>query len=434
MATIPRRPYVVSEAEELAFNLPPQVTIALTQISGAVKKGLLSLCVGAGLAVVKEIMEVEVTELVGPRGKHDPKRAAYRHGEEDRQLTLGGRRVGIQKPRARTKDKKEVELGSYEFFASRDLLDEAALDRMLHGLSSRHYRFGLEPVGVPPLATGKSAISRRFVAGTARKLKEFLERDLRQLDLLVIYLDGIETDDHTIVVALGIDADGHKHPLGLAEGSTENRKVCQRLLNDMIRRGLDPERARLVVFDGGKGLRSAVKDSFGKYALVVRCRAHKRRNVLGHLPEDQRTFIGRKLDRAWAERDADRGLADLRALANQLQSDHPGAAASLREGLEETLTVSRHNLSPGLVKTLKSTNPIESMISVARTVTGNVKRWRNGSIIVRWTAAGILEAEKKFRRINGYRDLQLLHIALAAHQAAVDEEEKKETSKAAIVV
>jgi putative transposase len=166
MATIPRRPFVVTPAEELAFNLPPQVTFALTHISGAVKTGLLSLCVGAGLAVVKEIMEAEVTELVGPRGRHDPNRVAYRHGEEDRQLTLGGRRVEIQKPRARTKDQKEVELGSYEFFAGRDLLNQAALDRMLHGLSSRHYRFGLEPVGMPPLGTGKSAISHRFVAGT----------------------------------------------------------------------------------------------------------------------------------------------------------------------------------------------------------------------------------------------------------------------------
>lgn len=435
MANIPRRPFVVSEVEELAFRLPSQVTIALDQLTGAVKHGLLSLSVGAGLAMVREIMDAEVSELVGLRGKHDAGRMGYRHGDEKRQLTLGGRRVEVRRPRARSKEKTEVELKSYEFFASRDLLDEAALNRMLNGLATRRYRTGLEPVGdLPPLATGKSAISRRFVAGTTRKLKEFLERDLSRLDLMVLYLDGIETAEHTIVVAMGIDAEGRKHPLGLVEGSTENRRVCQQLLNDLVRRGLDPDRARLVVIDGGKGLRSAVKDTFGRYALVARCRAHKRRNVLGHLAEDQRAFIGRKLDRAWAERDADRALSDLRALANQLQADHPGAATSLREGLEETLTVSRLNLSSGLVKTLKSTNPIESMISVARTVTGNVKRWRNGSMILRWTAAGILEAETKFRRINGYRDLQLLHIALQAHQAAIDDEEKQEVSKATAVV
>src|SRR5579859_2066031 len=358
MATIPRRLHVVSPAEEAAINLPERVTIALGELAGAVKQGLLALSVGVGLAVVDEIFDAELTELVGPRGRHDPMRQAYRHGEEPRQLTLGGRRVQVMKPRARTKRGEEVELESYRLFASRDLLTNAALDRVLNGLSTRRYRRGLEPVGdLPALATGKSAISRRFVAGTQRKLKELLSRDLSQLDLLVLFVDGIETDEHTIVVALGIDGKGYKHPLGLVEGSTENRAVCQRLLNHLIRRGLDPERPRLVVIDGGKGIRAAVRASFGKQALIHRCRSHKRRNVLDHLPQDQRTFIGRKLDRAWREADPERALADLRALATQLQSDHPGAAASLREGLEETLTVSRLNLSPSLLRSLKSTNP-----------------------------------------------------------------------------
>ena len=188
------------------------------------------------------------------------------------------------------------------------------------------------------------------------------------------------------------------------------------------------------MIDGGKGLRSTVKDTFGKYALIARCEPTRDAMSSATCPKTSALSSGRKLDRAWAERNADRALSDLRALANQVQANHPGAAASLREGLEETLTVSRLNLSPGLVKTLKSTNPIESMISVARTVTGNVKRWRNGSMILRWTATGILEAEKKFRRINGYRDLQLLHIALQAHHVAVDDEAKKEVSKATAVV
>lgn len=433
METIPRRPVVVSAAEEVAINLPERVTIALGELAGAVKDGLLALSVGAGLAIVKEIMEAEVTELVGPRGKHDPNRVGYRHGDESRQLTLGGRRVEIKKPRARSKDEKELELASYEHFARRDLLTQAALDRMLNGLTTRRYRKGLEEVGdLPPLATGKSAISHRFVVGTARKLVELMSRDLSKLDLLVIFLDGIETDEHTIIVALGIDADGIKHPLGLEEGSTENKAVCQGLLNKLIKRGLDPERPRLYVIDGGKGIRGAVKASFGKHALIQRCRSHKRRNVLDYLPKDQRTFIGRKLDRAWRESDADRALADLRALATQLQADHPGAAGSLREGLEETLTVNQLKLSPGLLRTVKSTNPIESMISVARTVTGNVKRWRDGTMIVRWTAAGILEAEKQFRRINGCRDLQLLHIALEAHRIAVEEQHSK--TRAAVAV
>jgi transposase-like protein len=349
---------------------------------------------------------------VGPRGKHDPERRAYRHGQEDRRLTLGGRRVEVQKPRARSKTGGEVELESFRFFASRDLLTQTALDRMLARLSTRRYRAGLEPVGVEPKATTRSSISRRFVAGTTRKLRELMSRDLSGLDLLAIFIDGIETAEHTIVAALGVDADGGKHPLGLWEGSTENKTVCQGLLNNLVERGLEPERPILAVIDGGKAIRSALKATFGNRVLIARCRQHKRRNVLDHLPEDQRTFIGRKLDKAWKEADAGKAEQELGALVRQLQSDHPGAAASLREGPEETLTVSRLGLSPSLLRTFKSTNPIESMISVARDMTGNVKRWRDGSMILRWTAAGVLEAEKQFRRVNGYRDLQLLRIAL----------------------
>lgn len=414
MATISRPSVIHVAPEQPPIPLPERITIALGALGESAREGLLAFCVGVGLSVVHEIFEEEITELVGPRGKHDAQRRGYRHGQEDRQLTLGGRRVGVKKPRARTKAAEEVELESYRFFASRDLLTQAALDRMLNGLATRRYRAGLEPVGkqVGAKATARSSISRRFVAGTTRKLRELMGRDLRELDLLAIFIDGIETAEHTIVAALGIDADGRKHPLGLWEGSTENKTVCQALLNNLVERGLDPERPLLAVIDGGKAIRAALKATFGERVLIARCRTHKRRNVLDHLPEDQRTFIGRKLDKAWQLTDAEQAEQELRALARQLQADHPGAAASLREGLEETLTVTRLGLSPSLLRTFKSTNPIESMISVARTVTGNVKRWRNGEMILRWTAAGVLEAEKQFRRVNGYRDLQLLRVAL----------------------
>jgi putative transposase len=414
MANIPRPSVIQVAQEEAAIPIPERVTIALAALAETAREGLLAFSVGLGLAVVGEIFEEEVTQLVGPRGKHSQDRQAYRHGQEERQLTLGGRRVTVHKPRARTKAGEEVELESYRLFASRDLLTQAALDRMLAGLSTRRYRTGLEPVGkkVEPKATSRSSISRRFVAGTKRKLAELFGRDLSQLDLLAIFIDGIETADHTIVVALGVDADGHKHPLGLWEGSTENKTVCRALLNNLVERGLDTERPILAVIDGGKAIRAALKAAFGDRVLIGRCRAHKRRNVLDHLPEDQRTFIGRKLDRAWRETDAGKAEQELKALAKQLETDHPGAAASLREGLEETLTVTRLGLSPSLMRTFKSTNPIESMISVARTVTDNVKRWRNGAMILRWTAAGVLEAEKQFRRVNGHRDLQLLRFAL----------------------
>jgi putative transposase len=221
-------------------------------------------------------------------------------------------------------------------------------------------------------------------------------------------------------VALGVDSTGRKQPLGLWEGTTENKALCTALLRNLIERGLDPEMPRLYVIDGGKGLHAAIRACFGSRALVQRCQLHKRRNVLDHLPERERVFIGRKLDKAWAEPAADRAEAALRALVKQLEVQHPGAAASLLEGLEETLTVTRLGLPPSLVRTFKSTNPVESMNSVGRSVTGNVKRWQDGQMVLRWMAAGMLEAEKQFRRIVGYRDLHMLKQALRGRQEVME--------------
>ena len=416
MVTIPRPRIVRRSADLEAEDLPEQVTIAVRDLAGAVKKGLLALSVGVGLAVVHELFEAEVTRLAGPKGKHDPERQAYRHGQESRQVTLGGRRVQVDKPRVRSVDNEEVELRTFHTFAGRELLSAAALERMLAGLSTRRYPAGLEPMGdVEPLATSKSAISRRFVQGTEQKLAELFGRDLSQLDLLAIFIDGVLIAEHCVVVALGVDAEGRKHPLGLWEGSTENKTVCNALLGNLIERGLDPEQPRLFVIDGGKAIRAAITATFGKHGIIQRCRAHKRRNVLDHLPQSERAFIGRKLDQAWKEPNAERAEAQLRALAKHLEVKHPGAAASLLEGLEETLTVTRLGLSPTLLRTFKSTNPVESMISIGRTVAGNVKRWRDGKMVLRWTAAGLLEAEKQFRRVNGYREMAILRRALDQH-------------------
>jgi putative transposase len=420
MGTIPR-PRIVSPSTNLDVeDLPDQVTIAVRELAGAVKEGLLALSVGVGLAVVHELFEAEVTRLAGPKGKHDPARRAYRHGQESRQVTLGGRRVQVDKPRVRSVDDQEIELRTFRAFAGRDLLNAAALQRMLAGLSTRRYAAGLEPVGdVEQLATSKSAVSRRFVQGTEHKLAELFGRDLSQLDLQAIFIDGMLIAEHCVVVALGVDAEGRKQPLGLWEGSTENKTVCNALLANLIDRGLDPEQVRLFVMDGGKAIRSAVVSTFGKHAVIQRCRAHKRRNVLDHLPQSERTFIGRKLDQAWKETNADRAESQLLALAKHLEVKHPGAAASLLEGLDETLTVTRLGLSPSLLRTFKSTNPVESMISVGRTVAGKVKRWRNGKMVLRWTAAGLLEAERQFRRVNGYREMPILRRALEQHYQGV---------------
>jgi putative transposase len=421
MTTIPR-PRLVSRSNDLAAeDMPEQVTIALRELAGAAKEGLLAFSVGIGLAVLDELFEAEVVRLAGAKGRHDVDRRAYRHGHEPRQVTLGGRRVQVNKPRVRSVEEEEIELRTFRTFAKRDLLNEAALGRMLAGLSTRRYSAGLEPVGnVEARATSKSAISHRFIQGTEQKLAELFGRDLSQLDLVAMFIDGVEIAEHCVVVALGVDADGRKHPLGLWEGTTENKTVCNALLGNLIERGLHIEQPRLFVIDGGKAIRAAVMSTFGTYAVVQRCREHKRRNVLEHLPQTERVFVSRKLNKAWSEPDARRAEAQLSALAKHLETKHPGAAASLLEGLEETLTVTRLGLSGSLLDTFKSTNPIESMNSIARDVTGNVKRWKNGKMVVRWMAAGLLDAEKRFRKVKGYRDMAMLRVALRRHHQGLE--------------
>jgi putative transposase len=421
VTTIPRPRIVTASSDLEAQDLPEQVTIALRELAGVAKEGLLAFSVGIGLAVLDELFEAEVSRLAGPKGKHDPARRAYRHGHEPRQVTLGGRRVRVNKPRMRSLNDEEIELRTFRTFATRDLLNEAALGRMLAGLSTRRYSAGLEPVGnVEARATSKSAVSHRFIQGTEQKLAELFGRDLSQLDLVAIFIDGVEIAEHCVVVALGVDAEGRKHPLGLWEGSTENKTVCNALLGNLIERGLHVEQPRLFVIDGGKAIRAAVLSTFGTYAVIHRCREHKRRNVLEHLPQAERLFVSRKLNKAWSETDVRRADAQLRSLAKQLETKHPGAAASLLEGLEETLTVTRLGLSGRLLDTFKSTNPIESTISIARDVTGNVKRWKNGKMVVRWMAAGLLDAEKRFRRVKGYRDMPMLRVALRRHHQGIE--------------
>lgn len=425
MTTIPRPRVVTGSSDLEAEDLPEQVTIALRELAGAAKEGLLAFSVGIGLTVLDELFEAEVVRLAGTKGKHDPDRRAYRHGHEPRQVTLGGRRVQVNKPRVRSVDEEEIELRTFRTFAKRDLLNEAALGRMLAGLSTRRYSAGLEPVGqVEARATSKSAISQRFIQGTEQKVAELFGRDLSRLDLVAIFIDGVEIAEHCVVVALGVDVDGRKHPLGLWEGTTEHKTVCNALLGNLIERGLDVEQPRLFVIDGGKAIRAAVMSTFGTYAFIHRCREHKRRNVLEHLPQAERMFISRKLNKAWSEPDAKRAEVQLRALAKQLETKHPGAAASLLEGLEETLTVTRLGLSGSLLDTFKSTNPIESMISIARDVTGNVKRWKNGKMVVRWMAAGLLESEKRFHRVNGYREMVRLRLTLRKHHQALESTRK----------
>jgi putative transposase len=411
MRTVSPAPVTDDEA------LPERVREALGELVGAAKEGLLALSVGVGLGVLHELMEAEVDEVVGPKGRHDAERVAVRHGHEGGEVTLGGRRVPVRRPRARTADgSEELALESYRHFAARDQLADVMLERMLAGVSTRRYARTGEPVGTDveeaTRSTSKSSVSREFVSRTREHLIELMSRPLEDLRLAVLMLDGIELKGRCCVVALGIDTDGIKHPLGLWDGSTENATIATTLLANLVERGLDVEQGVLVVIDGAKALRKAVRDVLGVDTPVQRCVRHKERNVLAHLPERDRPLVRRRLRQAWALDDHGAALDRLRTLASELERSHPGAAASLREGLEETLTVTRLGVRGRLKRTLISTNPCESMIETVRRIARNVKRWQSGDMCLRWTAAGMLEAERQFRRVIGHPDLGKLAVAV----------------------
>jgi putative transposase len=398
--------------------LPEQVTVGVAELASAAREGLLALAVGTGIGVLGELLAADVDRLVGPKGRHNPDRAAVRHGTQPGRLTLGGRRVGVNRPRVRTADgARELPLPTWEAFSGSELLDQLTLERMLAKLSCRRYAVGLEPVGShveqASSSTSKSAVSRRFVAATEHALARLLTADLSGLDLVALMIDGVRIAEHCCVVALGITLDGTKVPLGLAEGATENATVVRDLLADLRDRGLEVSRPTLVVIDGAKALRRAVDDVFD-HPLIQRCQLHKLRNVTDRLPDALASTVAKRMRRAYHHTDALLAEADLQALARDLDRSHPGAAASLREGLAETLTISRLGVPPTLARTLRSTNSIESMIAICRDHAANVKRWRDGQMVLRWVAAGMDQTRQQFRRVNGHLHLPTLRLALDA--------------------
>jgi transposase-like protein len=370
----------------------------------------------AGMEALAREMEDDRTLLCGPKGAFQDDRRAYRHGHDVGTLVLGGRKVRMPKPRVRSVEGDELELPHWRLFSHEDPLDERMQEQILVGVSTRKYARSLEPLPASLKETGirRSSVSRRFVARTTRIVEEFLGRSLEEIDLPVILLDGIHLGDHVLVVALGIDITGKKHVLGVVEGTTESEEVCKSLLRNLINRGLRVERARLFVIDGGKGLRKAIRTVFGEWALVQRCQVHKARNVLEHLPERQRVWVRASLMRAWSAPTVGRARDLLRTLAGKLYGDHPGAANSIEEGLDETLTLIRLGLVGALHRSLRSTNPIENLQGSIRRVTRNVKRWKGGSMALRWTVSAVLDAEKSFRRLKGHRDMPRFVAALEA--------------------
>jgi transposase-like protein len=396
-----------------------QLTLPIQGVLKDVKHAFYGLCINAGKQVLAAMMEADRIALCGPKGVPDADRRAVRGGTTRSCVVLGGQRIGVRRPRAREVDAGELELPTFAWAAGTDPLDAATMAAIAAGVSMRRYASTLEELPPPEaaLSVSKSATSRRFVALSEDQLAQWLSRSLEQLDLPVVMIDGIHFRDRIILVALGIDAQGNKHILGLREGSTESTRVVRSLLSDLVERGLDADRPRLWVIDGGKALRRAIVECFGVSAIIQRCQEHKRRNVIEHLPEDLHASVGRALRDAWDGANADLAKKQLQRLATSLQSKHPGAAASLREGLEETLTVQSLGITDALYRTLRTTNPIENLNGSIAHYSRNVKRWRDGQMTLRWVASALSDAKGRFRKLRGYRDMKQLMAALTKRVA-----------------
>jgi transposase-like protein len=395
-------------------NAQVQLSLPVVGVLRDVRSAFFGLCINAGKAVLAAMMEAERTALCGPKGVPNTERTAYRGGHTRTSVVLGGRRIGISRPRARTVQATELSLPTFEWANECDPLNAATLSAIAAGVSTRRYRTTLDPLPVTEVqsSVSRSAVSRRFVALSAEQLKQWLLRRI-EVALPAVMIDGIHFQDRVVLVALGFDAQGKKHVLGIWEGSSEKTSVVRALLSDLIERGLDADTPRLWIIDGSKAIRRAILDVFGASALVQRCQEHKRRNVLDHLPEDLHTSVGRAMKDAWQSKDSILAKRQLERLAHSLAKLHPGAAASLREGLDETLTLIGLGVDEALYKTLRTTNPIENLNGLIGQYSRNVKRWRDGQMVLRWIASSLNEASRGFRAVRGYRDMKRLVAALA---------------------
>lgn len=399
-----------------------QLSLNVQGVLRDVQQAFYGLCVNAGKQVLAAMMEADRVALCGAKNVPDPGRKAVRGGTTRSSVVLGGQRIAVSKPRARSLQHGELELPTFAWAADTDPLDMATLASLAAGVSTRRYAGTLDKLPEPdePLSVSKSSVSRRWVALSQAQLHEWLYASIKDLDLPVVMIDGIHFRDRVILLAIGIDAQGNKHVLGLREGSTEAARVVASLLSDLIDRGLDAQRMRLWVIDGGKALRKAIVQTFGACALIQRCQEHKRRNVLEHLPEDMHAGVKRALRDAWSASDADQARRQLQRLASSLQARHPGAAASLQEGLEETVTAQDLGISGALYRTLRTTNPIENLNGSVARYCRNVKRWGDGQMVLRWVASALSDAAGRMRKLRGCSQMRSLLKALDARRPEAD--------------
>jgi hypothetical protein len=379
-------------------------------------------CLMAGIGAIEQMLCEDAQRLAGTPHSRGGGRIGHRWGRTRGKIAFHGGKVAVHRPRVRSYDGHEVGLPTWTAAQAEDWLGRWAMNLMLINVSTRKLRRAVRlPEGDIPLIAGdgtsKSAASRRFVALSAERMAEWMALDLSRLDLLVIQIDGLQVgSDLVLVAALGIDGDGNKHPLGLIEGATENTAVVQALLDNLIERGLDPNVCRLFIVDGAKALSKAIRATFGRHTPIQRYQIHKARNVVDRLPKPLHASVRKTMRQAWELDDANKAERLLRNLARRLEPEARGVAASILEGLDEMLTVNRLGLPAQLRRSLACTNGIENMMGTVRRVCRNVKRWRNADMALRWTAAGMMEAAKGFRRLKAHRHLHALRTALIAHQ------------------
>ena len=408
--------------------LMPGLEEAWQDVNGSFER----FCLTAGIEAMEQMLREDAQRFTGARHSRGRERAGQRWGATTGKIGFHGGTVAVRRPRVRSYDGREVVLPSWAAAQGEDWLGRWAMNLMLINVSTRKLKRAVRlPEGDVPSVTGdgtsKSAASRRFVALSAERMAEWMASDLSNLDLLVIQIDGLHIgNDLVLVAALGIDADGNKHPLGLIEGATENAAVVQALIDNLVERGLDPKVCRLFIVDGAKALSKAIRSTFGRHTPIQRCQIHKARNVIERLPKPLHASMRKALRQAWELDDADKAERLLRNLARRLEQEAPGVAASILEGLDEMLTVNRLGLPDQLRRSLACTNSIENMMGTVRRVCRNVKRWRNAAMALRWTAAGMMEAAKGFRRLKAHKLLPILKAALAAQQAKHSTKQKLE--------